>query len=75
MSWGKEADEIKRRHTLALQQGGEASVRRQHEKGRLTIRERIDRLSDEGSFRELGQGAGVPHFDEDGNLIDFELGN
>ena len=75
MSWGKEAEEIKRRRTLALKQGGEDAVRRQHDKGRLTIRERIDRLSDEGSFRELGQGAGVPHFDEDGNLVDFEPGN
>lgn len=75
MSWEKETDEIKRRRTLALQQGGKEAVQRQHEKGRLTIRERIDRLSDKGSFRELGQGAGVPHFDEAGNLVDFEPGN
>ncbi|MGB3809863.1 MAG: carboxyl transferase domain-containing protein [Parvibaculum sp.] len=75
MSWEKEADEIKRRHTLALRQGGEEAVRRQHEKGRLTIRKRIERLTDASSFRELGQGAGVPHFDEDGNLIDFEPAN
>jgi acetyl-CoA carboxylase carboxyltransferase component len=75
MSWEKETDEIKRRRTLALQQGGPEAVQRQHDKGRLTIRERIDRLSDKGSFRELGQGAGVPHFDEAGNLVDFEPGN
>lgn len=75
MSWEKEADEIRRRRELALRQGGEEAVRRQHEKGRLTIRERIERLADVGSFRELGQGAGVPHFDDDGNLVGFEPGN
>ena len=35
--------------------GGEAAIRRQHEKGRLTARERIARLVDPGSdFLELG---------------------
>src|SRR5438477_5173702 len=33
--------------------GAEASVRRQHERGKLTARERIDLLLDEGSFVEL----------------------
>jgi acetyl-CoA carboxylase carboxyltransferase component len=33
--------------------GGEARVRRQHEAGKLTARERIDTLLDEGSFVEL----------------------
>src|SRR5690606_3219649 len=75
MSWEKETDEIRRRRALAKRQGGEEAVRRQHEKGRLTIRERISTLADKGSFRELGEGAGVPHFDEDGNLVDFEPAN
>src|SRR4051794_15641663 len=35
--------------------GGDAAIRRQHEKGRLTARERIARLIDPGSdFLELG---------------------
>jgi acetyl-CoA carboxylase carboxyltransferase component len=34
--------------------GGPKAVERQHEKGRLTARERIDRLADPGSFFELG---------------------
>tara|TARA_R110000824_G_scaffold390760_2_gene587491 strand:- start:178531 stop:180087 length:1557 start_codon:yes stop_codon:yes gene_type:complete len=75
MSWEKETDEIRQRRQWAQQQGGADAVKRQHDKGRLTIRERISRLTDENSFRELGQGAGVPHFDEDGNLVDFEPGN
>lgn len=75
MSWEKEAEEIRKRRSLAREQGGEEAIGRQHEKGRLTIRERIEKLTDKESFRELGEGAGVPHFDEEGNLIGFEPGN
>ena len=75
MSWEKETDEIRRRRELAKRQGGEEAVKRHHEKGRLTLRERIATLSDEGSFQEMGEGAGVPHFDEEGNLVDFEPAN
>ena len=38
----------------ALLGGGQARIERQHEKGKLTARERIDVLMDEGSFEELG---------------------
>src|SRR3954451_2299974 len=37
----------------ALHAGSEAAVRRQHDKGKLTARERIDLLLDPGSFVEL----------------------
>ena len=60
MDWDAEIQQIKHRRTLAKQQGGTESVGRQHQKGRLTIRERIDGLVDDGSFSELGEGAGVP---------------
>jgi len=33
--------------------GGEARIKAQHEKGKLTARERLDLLLDEGSFREF----------------------
>ena len=75
MSWDDEIDEIHARRKLAKQQGGEAAVAKHHEKGRLTIRERIDALLDQGSFDEVGQGAGVPEYDEDGNLKDFQPAN
>lgn len=75
MSWEKEAGEIHLRRKLAKQQGGEDGVKRQHEKGRLTIRERIEGLADQGSFREMGEGAGVPEFNEDGSLKDFQPAN
>ncbi len=39
----------------ALQDGARpAAIARQHERGKLTARERIDRLADPGSFREFG---------------------
>jgi len=75
MSWEKEAEEIKIRRKLAKQQGGPEGVKRQHEKGRLTIRERIDHLADDDSLQELGEGAGVPEFNEDGSLKDFQPAN
>ncbi len=34
--------------------GGESRIARQHEKGKLTARERIDLLLDPGSFQEMG---------------------
>ncbi len=46
--------------------GGEARIEAQHNKGRLTARERIDLLLDKGSFRELD--AFVTH-----RTIDFDL--
>src|SRR5687768_16412557 len=50
--------------TLRLGGGGKA-IERQHEKGRLTARERIDRLIDPGTyFLELGLWAGWKMYDE-----------
>ncbi len=66
MSWKDEIDEIRRRRALALEQGGGEAVARQHAKGRLTIRERIEALLDPGSFEELGAGAGS--LEDDGSF-------
>ena len=75
MSWDKDIDEIKQRRTLAKQQGGEEAVKLHHDKGRLTIRERIDTLLDKNSFDEVGEGAGVPEYDDQGKLKDFQPAN
>ena len=75
MSWDADIDEIKRRRELAKQQGGKEAVARHHEKGRLTIRERIATLLDADSFNEVGEGAGVPEYDDDGQLTDFQPAN
>lgn len=47
--------ELGRRRKLALAMGGEERVARHHASGRLTVRERIGRLIDEGTFFEVGQ--------------------
>ncbi len=41
----------------ALEGGGEERIKKQHEKGKLTARERLERLLDEGSFVEIGMFA------------------
>ena len=46
-------DELHHRQTLAEQGGGPARVAQQHKKGKLTARERLDLLLDDGSFVEL----------------------
>ncbi len=47
-------EELERRRAEALAMGGEERVERQHESGRLTARERIAMLIDEGSWYEIG---------------------
>src|SRR5271167_3584978 len=45
--------EVRRRHANAEAGGGEERKARQHKEGKLSARERIDLLLDEGSFEEL----------------------
>jgi acetyl-CoA carboxylase carboxyltransferase component len=71
MSWEPELDELRRREELARRMGGEERVARQHASGRLTVRERIERLFDPGSFHETGALAGRASYGEDGELEDF----
>jgi acetyl-CoA carboxylase carboxyltransferase component len=68
MSWKPEADEIAQRYRWAEALGGEESVRRHHEQGRLTIRERIASLLDAGTFQEVGKLTGNASYDEHGRL-------
>src|SRR5436190_1231388 len=53
---GKIAD-FERRAAEATHAGSERAVEKQHAKGKLTARERIDLLLDEGSFTELDEFA------------------
>src|SRR5579863_9385580 len=45
-------EELRRRHAAAEAGGGEERRARQHQEGKLSARERIDLLLDEGSFEE-----------------------
>jgi acetyl-CoA carboxylase carboxyltransferase component len=70
MSWQNEIDELRRREALAREMGGPDKVKRQHEGGKLTVRERIDRLLDAGSFHEIGALTGVARYGADGATIE-----
>ncbi|UFW44695.1 MULTISPECIES: acyl-CoA carboxylase subunit beta [unclassified Bradyrhizobium] len=68
MNWKSELDELARREAFAREMGGVDKVKRQHDQGRLTVRERIDRLTDKGSFHEIGAVSGVGEYDSSGEL-------
>ena len=74
-SWQPELDELRRRESLAERLGGPDKVARQHEFGKLTVRERVDQLVDEGTFWEIGKTAGVARYDEHGALLEFTPSN
>ena len=54
-------DDLRERRAKAMLGGGEERIARQHERGKLTARERIALLVDEGTFTELGIHAGIHH--------------
>jgi acetyl-CoA carboxylase carboxyltransferase component len=56
-------DDLHERREQAKLGGGEEKIALQHERGKLTARERIDLLVDPGTFVEMGIHAG-PHFSQ-----------
>jgi len=46
---------LQQKNEQALKGGGDARIAAQHKKGKLTARERIQLLMDEGSFEEIGK--------------------
>ena len=70
MVWESEIDELEKRRELAYLMGTEDRVKRHHDRGHLTVRERIALLVDSGSFRERGVLAGKAHY-ENSELKDF----
>src|SRR5207245_3637745 len=75
LTWAPELDELRRRTELAHEMGGPERVERQHASGRLTVRERIDRLFDAGTFHETGALAGRGSYGDDGELTGFQPAN
>jgi propionyl-CoA carboxylase beta chain len=61
-------EDLHHRQALAEQGGGAARIAQQHKKGKLTARERLDLLLDEGSFVELDRF--VTHRASDFGLAD-----
>jgi len=70
VGWEPELQELRHRIALAKQLGGPERVERQHKGGRLTVRERIDRMLDPGSFHEIGGIAGKATYDADSKHIE-----
>lgn len=74
MVWQPEIDEMNRRMAFAAQMGGEEGIRVQHDRGKLTIRERLGVFCDEGSFQEIGGLAGAATYEE-GELVNVRPSN
>jgi len=62
-------------HARFADGSADPGVVRQRSRGKLTCRERIDLLLDDGSFREVGSLAGFASYDEDGQVADFTPAN
>ena len=75
MNWQSEMDELRRREAFAEDLGGPERVKRQHDGGRYTIRERIDRLVDPQSFHEIGEIAGKASYDAKNDLKELTPSN
>ncbi len=75
MSWQNELEDLEHRKTLARKMGGPDKIQRQHDNGKLTVRERMDRFLDPESFQEIGSLTGSGEYDENGRLVDFTPAN
>ncbi len=75
MNWRPELDELKRREAFAREMGGADKVKRQHDSGRLTVRERIEKVLDPNSFHEVGALSGIGEYDDKGNLTTLTPAN
>src|SRR3979411_3137204 len=75
MNWKPELDDLARREAFAREMGGVDKVKRQHDQGRLTVRERIDKIVDQKSFHEIGAISGVGEYDENNELKHLTPGN
>ncbi|MCA8930176.1 MAG: methylmalonyl-CoA carboxyltransferase, partial [Alphaproteobacteria bacterium] len=75
MSWEPELEELARREAMAREMGGADKVKRQHDGGRLTVRERVEQLADAGSFHEIGAIAGKAEYDANNDLVKLTPSN
>lgn len=75
MSWTEELRELREREVRGKELGGADKIARQHAGGRLTVRERIDKLVDKASFHEIGALAGTVSYDGEGNMTDYAPAN
>ncbi len=78
-TWAPLLDDIRAMQGLANKRLAPGStdpgVVRQRSRGKLTCRERIDLLLDDGTFREIGSVAGFASYDDEGEVVDFTPAN
>ncbi len=78
-TWAPLLDDIRAMQGLALKRLAPGStdpgVVRQRSRGKLTCRERIDLLLDDGTFREVGSIAGFASYDAAEQIVDFTPAN
>ncbi|HXO72906.1 MAG TPA: carboxyl transferase domain-containing protein, partial [Bradyrhizobium sp.] len=75
MNWKSELDDLARREAFAREMGGVDKVKRQRDQGRLTVRERIDKLVDAKTFHEVGAISGVGEYNDNGELTNLTPAN
>jgi len=75
MTWEPELEEIRRRRELAKEMGGTERVGRHVAEGRTPVRDRIDQLLDDGSFREIGSLTSKVEYDEEGRISRYTPSN
>jgi acetyl-CoA carboxylase carboxyltransferase component len=73
--WSAEIAELRRRQAAAREMGGADKVKIQKDKGKWTVRERVDALLDPGSFHEIGSISGMAQYGPDGALLEFTPAN
>ena len=73
--WDDTLDDLAARRAAVHAMGGEEKVERQHHFGKYTVRERIDKMADDGSWDEVGTLAGRGEYDAEGRLVDFRPSN
>jgi len=77
--WRPMLDDVAKLQAIAHRRlapgSAEPGVVRQRDRGKLTCRERIALLLDDGSFREVGSLAGFASYDADGQIADFTPAN
>ncbi|HIY67167.1 MAG TPA: hypothetical protein H9830_12930, partial [Candidatus Agrococcus pullicola] len=64
--WQDELDELHKRRAMAFALGGEERVASHNERGKMTVRQRIDYLADPGTFEEIGVLTGAAVYRADG---------
>lgn len=70
MTWQELLNEFQQQSEVIQLGGGQRAIERQHKKGRLTARERIAKLLDDGSrFHEIGRWAGWEMYKEWGGTV------